>query len=320
MKKTSTKKTKTSALKTSALLNSKTRKASVKSQVKATVKSTMKASVKSPVKTSVKTSAKNSVKSVNIVTIKDKVVEKITLPSTVTPVVTVENVPKKVSFEKMYFTKETEDSIIIFNKEMDDDKRNEIYNSKIKYPFEKLVENVFNTFKFSYFDVGPLEVQKETLSHLVANISKFEEGKGKAFSYFSIIAKNYLIFNNNSNYKRFNQQVDISEEKAENTIRLQSEDGYHKKVENLEFMKMMITYWDENIRNIFQKQRDLKIAEAVVELFRNSDRIDYFNKKALYLYIREISECKTQQITKVINKMKEYQRKITRLYLDTGVV
>ena len=315
MKKTSTKKTKTSAL-----LNSKTRKASVKSQVKATVKSTMKASVKSPVKTSVKTSAKNSVKSVNIVTIKDKVVEKITLPSTVTPVVTVENVPKKVSFEKMYFTKETEDSIIIFNKEMDDDKRNEIYNSKIKYPFEKLVENVFNTFKFSYFDVGPLEVQKETLSHLVANISKFEEGKGKAFSYFSIIAKNYLIFNNNSNYKRFNQQVDISEEKAENTIRLQSEDGYHKKVENLEFMKMMITYWDENIRNIFQKQRDLKIAEAVVELFRNGDRIDYFNKKALYLYIREISECKTQQITKVINKMKEYQRKITRLYLDTGVV
>ena len=315
MKKTSTKKTKTSAL-----LNSKTRKASVKSQVKATVKSTMKASVKSPVKTSVKTSAKNSVKSVNIVTIKDKVVEKITLPSTVTPVVTVENVPKKVSFEKMYFTKETEDSIIIFNKEMDDDKRNEIYNSKIKYPFEKLVENVFNTFKFSYFDVGPLEVQKETLSHLVANISKFEEGKGKAFSYFSIIAKNYLIFNNNSNYKRFNQQVDISEEKAENTIRLQSEDGYHKKVENLEFMKMMITYWDENIRNIFQKQRDLKIAEAVVELFRNSDRIDYFNKKALYLYIREISECKTQQITKVINKMKEYQQKITRLYLDTGVV
>ena len=85
-------------------------------------------------------------------------------------------------------------------------------------------------------------------------------------------------------------------------------------------MKMMIEYWDENIKDIFPKQRDLKIAEAVIELFRNSDRIDYFNKKALYLYIREISECKTQQITKVINKMKEYQQKITRLYLDTGVV
>ena len=300
MKKTSTKKTKTPSSK-----NLKTKNATVKTTAKSIT-------------------GKTTVKNVKIVTIKTKVVEhinkKTTLPSVVVPVVAVESTPKKISIEKMYFTKDTEDSIIAFNKEMDDDRRNEIYNTKIKYAFEKLVENVFNTFKFSYFDVGPLDAQKETLSHLVANISKFEEGKGKAFSYFSIIAKNYLIFNNNSNYKRFNQQVDISEEKEEHTVRLQTVDAHHKKVENQEFMKMMIEYWDENINDIFPKQRDLKIAEAVIELFRNSDRIDYFNKKALYLYIREISECKTQQITKVINKMKEYQQKITRLYLDTGVV
>jgi len=227
---------------------------------------------------------------------------------------------KKVSFEKMYFTKDTEDAIIEFNKEENDEKRNEIYNTKIKYPFEKLVENVFNTFKFSYFDVGPLDVQKETLSHLVANIQKFESGKGKAFSYFSIIAKNYLIFNNNSNYKRFNQQVDISEENEEHTVRLQTEDSHHRDVQTKEFMRMMISYWDKNIKSIFPKTRDLQIAEAVIELFRNSDRIDHFNKKALYLYIREISTCKTQQITKIINKMKDHQQKITRMYVIEGVI
>lgn len=227
---------------------------------------------------------------------------------------------KKVSFEKMYFTKDTEDAIIEFNKEENDEKRNEIYNTKIKYPFEKLVENVFNTFKFSYFDVGPLDVQKETLSHLVANIQKFESGKGKAFSYFSIIAKNYLIFNNNSNYKRFNQQVDISEENEEHTVRLQTEDSHHRDVQTKEFMRMMISYWDKNIKSIFPKTRDLQIAEAVIELFRNSDRIDHFNKKALYLYIREISTCKTQQITKIINKMKDHQQKITRMYVRDGVI
>ena len=228
--------------------------------------------------------------------------------------------PKKVSIEKMYFTKDTEDAIIRFNKEEDQDKRNHIYETCIQKAFEKLVENVFNTFKFSYFDVGPLEVQKETLSHLVANIHKFEEGKGKAFSYFSIVAKNYLIFNNNSNYRRFNQQVDISEENDENTVRLQTTDTYQKDKENGEFIKMMVDYWDKNIKEIFPKNRDLKIAEAVVELFRNSDRLDYFNKKALYLYIREISSCKTQQITKVINKMKEYQQKITKMYVEEGVI
>jgi hypothetical protein len=183
-----------------------------------------------------------------------------------------------------------------------------------------LVENVFNTFKFSYFDTGPLEVQKETLSHLVANIHKFEEGKGKAFSYFSIVAKNYLIFNNNSNYKRYNQQVDINEDPDSHTIKLQSTDNYQKDKENAEFIEMMVNYWDVNIREIFPKNRDLKIAEAVVELFRNSDRLDYFNKKALYLYIREISSCKTQQITKIINRMKEYQQKITKKYIEEGVI
>lgn len=222
--------------------------------------------------------------------------------------------------QKKYFTQETEDAIIQFNKEECMKRRNEIYEEHIKFPFEKLVENIFNTFKFSYFDVGPLEVQKETLSHLVANIHKFEEGKGKAFSYFSIIAKNYLIFNNNSNYKKYNQHVDISEENEENTVTLQVVDTHQSDVENKEFMDMMIEFWDQNLSSVFTKERDLKIANAVIELFRNLDRIDYFNKKALYLYIREISSCKTQQITKVINKMKEHQSKISRHYIDKGII
>ena len=89
-------------------------------------------------------------------------------------------------------------------------------------------------------------------------------------------------------------------------------------METKQFITMMVDYWDRNLTEIFTKKKDLKIAEAVVELFRNSDRIDHFNKKALYLYIREISSCKTQQITKVINKMKEYQNKITKLYVENG--
>ena len=204
---------------------------------------------------------------------------------------------------KMYFTSETEDSIIEYNSSDDQSQRNDIYNIKIKYAFEKLVENVFNTFKFCYFETSPLEVQKETVAHLVANIHKFESGKGKAFSYFSIIAKNYLIFQNNTNYKRFNQHVEIGEDNGENTYKLQHEDVHYKEEENREFLQLMVIYWEKNVNKIFTKQRDINIANAVIELFRNSDRIDAFNKKALYLYIREISSCKTQQITKVINRM-----------------
>jgi hypothetical protein len=225
---------------------------------------------------------------------------------------------KVISPSKMYFTQDNEDAIIDYNKEIDQNKRNNIYNTKIKYSFEKLVENIFNRFKFSYFETEPIKVQNETVAHLVSNIHKYEKGKGKAFSYFSIIAKHYLIFLNNSNYKRFNQHVEIGENKEENTIQLQIEDNHYKEVENREFMDLMIAFWENNLGKIFSKQRDLDIANSIIELFRNSYRLESFNKKALYLCIREMTDCKTSQITKIINKMKVYQKQLIEKYLSNG--
>jgi hypothetical protein len=293
-----------------------------------TKKQTNKNTINKKTKIVKKNAKQTSVRSVPEVV--KKKTKKIRSEKTKTPIVTIAETPiiettntKKTKRTrkpkaKMYFTSETEDSIIEYNSSDDQSQRNDIYNIKIKYAFEKLVENVFNTFKFCYFETSPLEVQKETVAHLVANIHKFESGKGKAFSYFSIIAKNYLIFQNNTNYKRFNQHVEIGEDNGENTYKLQHEDVHYKEEENREFLQLMVIYWEKNVNKIFTKQRDINIANAVIELFRNSDRIDAFNKKALYLYIREISSCKTQQITKVINRMKNYQNNITKSYVKSG--
>ena len=236
-----------------------------------------------------------------------------------------ENEPKKRrrgrnKKEKIYFSKATEEAIVLYNKEEDVNIRNNIYENKIRYSFEKLVENIFNTFKFTYFDNSPLEIQRETVSHLVINMHKFQAGKGKAFSYFSIVAKNYLIFHNNTNYKRFNQHVDISETPGESSVCLQTEDAHHKNVQTQELMKLLMNYWEKNISKIFNKEKDLNIAYAVIELFSGCDRLETFNKKTLYLYIREISGCKTQQVTKVINKMKSYQSFIMQNYLNRGFI
>lgn len=221
---------------------------------------------------------------------------------------------------RMYFTQDTEDAIIVYNKEENDAIRERIFNERIHFPFHKLVENIFNTFKFSYFETGPLDVQKECLSHLVMNMHKYQKRKGRAFAYFSIIAKHYLILLNNTNYKRFNQNMEISEEKDEHTIQLQHMDEHYGRRELSDFMKLMVEFWENNVEKIFTKQRDLNIANAVIELFRNSDRIDAYNKKALYLYIREMAMCKTQQITKVINRMKQYYDNIQETYQEDGIV
>jgi len=112
---------------------------------------------------------------------------------------------------KIYFSQDTENAIILYNKTTDQRERNRIYVESIQYPFEKLAENVLNTFKFSYFDVPKSDIQMEVVSTLIEKIHMFQEGKGKAFSYFSIVAKNHLILKNNGNYKRFKKTTPISE-------------------------------------------------------------------------------------------------------------
>ena len=227
---------------------------------------------------------------------------------------------RKKNPTRMYFTQNTENAIELYNNETDDVIREKIFEEDILFPFQKLVENVFNTFKFSYFETGPQDVQRECLTHLVSNIHKYQKDKGRAFAYFSIIAKHYLILLNNTNYKKFNQNMEISDERDEDTIQLQHNDKHHVQRELTDFIKLLVQFWENNIEKIFNKKRDLNIANAVVELFRNSDRIDAYNKKALYLYIREMARCKTQQITKVINKMKVYHDNIQKSYIETGNV
>jgi hypothetical protein len=220
---------------------------------------------------------------------------------------------------KMYFTQDTEDAIVAYNKSTSDRERNQLYKDRIQYPFEKLAENILNTFKFTYFDVPKEDVQCEVVAILIQKIHMFKEGRGKAFSYFSIVAKNYLILNNNSNYKRFKKTSLLSEMpeswNPENDFyETERGDEYN------EFKDLMLSYWDLNLTNVFTKKRDVQIADAILELFRRSQNIENFNKKHLYLLIREMTDCKTHYITKVVNVMKEHQTRMLNEYLDYGTV
>lgn len=225
---------------------------------------------------------------------------------------------KKVS--NVYFTADTEAAIVKYNETEDSKEKDRIYNNEIQGAFGKIAENVYNTFKFSYADVSPLEIQKQAISHMVANIGKYEKGKGKAFSYFSIVAKHWFILDNNTTYRRFKKHVEICEQTGESGEFVVEPEHEKQESETREFIKLMVEFWDKNVGNYFNKDRDLKIANAVVEIFRNADRIDVFNKKALYLYIREIADCQTQHITKVVNKMKNTQQQITEEYLNRGAI
>lgn len=219
--------------------------------------------------------------------------------------------------DKQYFTHITEQAIIAYNKEDNPNLRNKIYKEHIDYPFNKLVENIYHTFKFTYFDVPYEDIKCEVVAFLNEKIDKFTEGKGKAFSYFSIITKNYLIIQNNTNYNKLKRRAEPTEiDDARDLINEVSLNNYQESLRD--FVKQWCLWYDNNINRVFTNKRDILVADTIIELFRTVDTIENFNKKAIYILIRERTNLKTQNITKVLNVLRSDFERMFKTYLETG--
>ena len=229
-------------------------------------------------------------------------------------------IKKRKKKSKIYFGKETQDAVILYNS-MDAEtqwkERDKLFREKIYYPFSKLSENIIHTFKFYHFDYDSKQVQNEVVSFLTMNMHKYQPDKGRAFSYFSIIAKNYLILNNNNNYKKTKLHKPIDKTEVD--------DNYLSHFDRKEFnddvkifLDSFIAYFDHNIARIFKRKKDIVVADSIIELIRKRENIENFNKKALYILIRERTGLKTQNITKVINVMKRDYAKMFITYKQRG--
>ena len=224
---------------------------------------------------------------------------------------------KKKQTKNYYFNQTTENAIIRYNNTDDARLKNKIYTEHIAYAFDKLAENIIHTFKFYYFDVPSEQVKHEVVSFLVMNMHKFKEGKGKAFSYFSIVAKNYLILHNNKNYKNYKIHDKMEVLDYGSNIKDQQQ-RYEVANFNKEYVTEMLNYWDNNLTNIFRRQKDILVADAVLEMFRRRENIENFNKKALYILIREMTGSKTQHITRIVNVMKKFNANLMKEFQETG--
>ena len=226
--------------------------------------------------------------------------------------------------KNQYFTQDTEDAIIEYVNETDQDKRNAIYNARIKYAFFKLTENIIHTFKFYYTDVDIIQhLQHEVTTFLLEKLHLYQQGKGKAFSYFGTIAKRYLILYNNNNYKKLKQKADveaIDHDQSINTNLVNSFNEDPNRDPATEFIEYIIKYYDKHLFTLFPKPEDAKTADAVISLFRRREHIELFNKKAIYIYIREMTDQSTPQITKVLKKMKKTYIKLHTQFVEHGHV
>ena len=225
--------------------------------------------------------------------------------------------PKKKAKRKVYFGIDVQNAIVRYNaldQQTQRAERNKIYQEEIHKAFDKLAENIINTFKFTYFDYPFEDVKCEVVSFMVMNMHKYDHTKGsKAFSYFSVVAKNYLILHNNNNYKKLKSHNGIEVLDREKNFK---DEQYDFKSFTIE----MVEYFDTNLNTIFKKDRDLKIGYAIIDLIKQRDEIENFNKKAIYILIREMTDVETAHITSVVNVLKKHYKKLINEYHTNGTI
>ena len=228
---------------------------------------------------------------------------------------------RKPKEPRVYFTSDTEEAIIEYLASDDQTFRNKLYKERVEYAFYKLAENIIHTFKFYYTDSDTIEELKhEVVTFLLEKLHLYDQSKGKAYSYFGTIAKRYLIIYNNNNYKKLQERADVEEIDEDKNIMYETVREAEEQADPNTFIDQYIRYIDKNLNILFPKSQDAKTADAIIELFRKRETLEIFNKKALYIYIREMTDTTTPQITKVTKKLDTLRIRLYNEYYQHGYI
>ena len=218
--------------------------------------------------------------------------------------------PKKIrrrrKKSKRYFTEVHEQAIIDYASSQELRERTKLYKAYIRPVFHEMVDKIVYTYKFNTLpNVDSLK--EECKVWLVTILEKFDPEKGhKAFSYFSVITKNWFIQKTKKNKSKLIREVEF-----ENIHTVQEklivENQYHNLREKEEFF-MLLADEVQKWKKLNLRENELRVLEAVQILFDERENIEIFNKKAIYLYLREITGMNTKQIVNNLNKIRQRYR------------
>jgi DNA-directed RNA polymerase specialized sigma subunit len=205
---------------------------------------------------------------------------------------------------KKYFTEVHEQAIIRYVASDDVRERTELYNQYLGPVFDELVDKIVFTYKFTTLSNIDY-LRDECKIWLITILDKYDPNKGsKAFSYFSVITKNWFIHKVKKQSKKTRTEIEYIDLPKDLELKyISTTNPYPKEREHEEFfnfLKNEIDSWEHDK----MKENEEKVLNAIRILFESADDIEIFNKKAIYLYMREITGLNTKQVVNNLNKMR----------------
>jgi DNA-directed RNA polymerase specialized sigma subunit len=205
---------------------------------------------------------------------------------------------------KKYFTKVHEDAIVQYALSDSREEKTKLYVEIINPALNELVDKTVYTYKFTNLP-NIEDLKAECKVWLTTILDKFDPSKGsKAFSYYSVITKNWFIHKVKRTALQNRREVYYDQMPKEmEQEQMSTTNQYFEIRESGEFWNSLwkeIKQWE----SVATKPNEKKVIDAIKILLSEPDAIEIFNKKAIYFYIREITGLNTKQVVSTLNKLR----------------
>ena len=216
----------------------------------------------------------------------------------------------------MYFTMDTQAAIIDYQTMEDLDVKTKRYLAEIQPAFEKLVENLIFVYGFKTPYDTFSDLKTDCVSFLYESIHKWKPERGtKAFSYFNVVAKNWLIIRSRQQRKRVKRHVSIDNPHGM-TMRQKAIFESHDVIPAPDDILIRAGLKDEiqavlkEISGLVTSETEKTCISAVITVFKNIDDLDFLNKRAVLIYVRDISGLSPKQLSVAMSSIRKHYRRL----------
>ena len=227
--------------------------------------------------------------------------------------------PRKKSKLKQYFHEGTQAATEKFQAESSLEEKAKIYQAEILPAFEKLSENLIFIHRFTSLHSSYEDLKNDCITFLYEALYKFDASRGtKAFSYFNVVAKNFLIIKSKQRTKFLKRNISIENPASftqDETVSLHNQNTVPAQEERIirEEKRTVILEMIVKIEEIVKSENERSCIYAVRKLFENADDLEFLNKRAIFVYLREMSGLNPKQLTTTISSLKKKYNELRKL-------
>jgi len=218
----------------------------------------------------------------------------------------------------LYFDAGTQAAIESFQLLKDNQERHKIYLSKIMPSFDKLVESLIFIYGFATPNEPIEHLKNDCVTFLYESLHKFDASRGtKAFSYFNVVARNWLVISSKNRQKKVKRFVSIEDlrdgkcNEAEAFRNSQIGVGPEDQMINAGKRDSIIEVL-KRIKGSLGQPHEQACIDAILTVFEQIDDLDFLNKRAVFVYVKNISNLNQKQLGSAMSTIRKHYRSITK--------